>query len=384
VQTGIFMQTEWVTRPEGAIYAKDSLSAQILGSLTSLLPDAWRVQEETTNGDAAGDRRTDMVLTIEAGNGFGRLAVEIKQSMAPREVAQIVDRLRLTRRLDIRVEYLVAAPWLSASTRAQLTAGGINYLDLTGNVNIRLQQPALYIRTDGAANDPSPRPASVLTLKGPQAGRLVRALVDFVPPYTASMIAAAAGISVSYASRQLTELDREALVERDRRGGIVARDWTGLLRARARHYSLLSTNRANAYIAATGARELYQQLSGQVPGIRAVTGSFAASQIAPVAAPSQLTIYVDNPELVADYYKLLPADSGADVVLLVPYDNEVVYDRATADPSNGLARLAISQLALDCLAGNGRLPAEGEALLEWMASNLDSWQQASPTSTRRS
>ena len=216
---------------ETAIYARDSVSAQVLESLTSLLPDAWRVQEETTNGDAAGDTRTDMVLTIEAGNGFGRLAVEIKKSMAPREVAQIVDRLRLTRRLDIRVEYLVAAPWLSASTRAQLTAGGINYLDLTGNVNIRLQQPALYIRTDGAANDPSPRPASVLTLKGPQAGRLVRALVDFVPPYTASMIAVAAGISVSYASRQLTELDREALVERDRRGGIVARDWTGLLRA---------------------------------------------------------------------------------------------------------------------------------------------------------
>jgi hypothetical protein len=343
-------------------------------ALKALFPQSWKVQPETLPPGAGVSSRSDLVVNVEDGRSYGRLVVEVKRSLPPRDVDPVVERVQLTRRLDLRVEYLVAAPWLSPSTRARLTAEGINYLDLTGNVSIRMEHPAVYVRTDGAAQDPAPQESSPLTLKGAQAGRLVRALVDYAPPYTASAIAAAAGISVSYASRQLAELDREALVQRDRRGGVIARDWAGLLRARARYYGLLTTNRASGYIASTGPRELAGQLTSRSPGVRAVTGSFAASRIAPVAAPAQLMIYVDEPAIVADHYSLLPADSGADVVLLQPIDNDVVYERAVPDPDSGLARLAISQLTLDCLSGNGRMPAEGEALLEWMATRPEEWQ----------
>jgi hypothetical protein len=383
VQNPCFMQTSRVTSARQATNAETALSGPVLAELRALLPAAWAVREETSAAGDANDRGTDLILTVETGGGYGRVAVDIKESLNPRDVARIVDRLRLTRRLDLRVDYLVAAPWLSPTTRAMLVNDGINYLDLTGNVHVHLQQPALYIHTEGAANDPKPRPAPTLTLKGPQSGRLVRALVDFRPPYTASAIATGAGISVSYASRQLAELDREALVERDRRGGVTRRDWAGLLRARARHYSTLSTNRASTYIAQAGARGLYEQLlSPRVPAVRAVSGSFAASRIAPVTAPAQLMVYVDDPKVVAEHYGLLPADSGADVVLLQPYDG-VVFERAMRDRDTGLPRLAISQLALDCLSGNGRMPAEGEALIEWMAANLEFWEYSLSRSSSR-
>jgi hypothetical protein len=34
----------------------------------------------------------------------------------------------------------------------------------------------------------------------------------------------------------------------------------------------------------------------------------------------------------------------------------------------------VNQIALDCLTGNGRMPQEGEALLDWMAEDEGRWR----------
>jgi len=34
-------------------------------------------------------------------------------------------------------------------------------------------------------------------------------------------------------------------------------------------------------------------------------------------------------------------------------------------------------MAKDCMTGNGRMPAEGEALLSWMAHHEDDWRATS-------
>ncbi len=39
--------------------------------------------------------------------------------------------------------------------------------------------------------------------------------------------------------------------------------------------------------------------------------------------------------------------------------------------------VAPSQTAVDCLTGNGRMPSEGEAVIEWMANNEAKWRKAS-------
>ncbi|MHB8300921.1 MAG: hypothetical protein ACYDDW_20730 [Dermatophilaceae bacterium] len=69
----------------------------------------------------------------------------------------------------------------------------------------------------------------------------------------------------------------------------------------------------------------------------------------------------------------MPTDQGADVVLLRPYDLVVVERLELID---GLHVVAPSQLALDCLSGNGRMPAEGEALLSWMADHEAQWRRS--------
>jgi hypothetical protein len=56
-----------------------------------------------------------------------------------------------------------------------------------------------------------------------------------------------------------------------------------------------------------------------------------------------------------------PGPSGGDVVLLAPAD-PVVFDRTWS--GDGLDCVAFSQLTLDLIGGTGRMPTEGEALLD--------------------
>ena len=49
-----------------------------------------------------------------------------------------------------------------------------------------------------------------------------------------------------------------------------------------------------------------------------------------------------------------------------------MWERATL--IDGLTYVAPSQAAADCLTGNGRMPAEGDALLKWMMENESLWR----------
>ena len=67
----------------------------------------------------------------------------------------------------------------------------------------------------------------------------------------------------------------------------------------------------------------------------------------------------------------MPADESANVVLLRP-PNTVPY--LLTETVDGLTYAAASQIVIDCLSGPGRMPAEGEAVLEWMSSAEDAWR----------
>jgi hypothetical protein len=60
---------------------------------------------------------------------------------------------------------------------------------------------------------------------------------------------------------------------------------------------------------------------------------------------------------------LLRSDVGADVLLLHPRD-PIVFERSRE--VDGVGHVALSQLAIDCLGGTGRMPAEGEAVIDYM------------------
>ena len=155
--------------------------------LNERLPEQWEAErsslQETSGPDASP--RQNAVLNIRAPNrAVGTLAVEARSSLEPRAAAHLLPALAQTlRSLAGSVPVLVIAPWLSARTRELLSAQGINYIDLTGNVLVSLRNPGMFISSQGAVAQPAagaPRTSARTRPQGrapdPAAGRCASSL----------------------------------------------------------------------------------------------------------------------------------------------------------------------------------------------------------------
>jgi hypothetical protein len=355
-----------------------SYSQAAVAWLRERLPAGWEVEPTTQPLEATPDSRNDWAIRLAAPNGIGAMiAVEERPAVSPRSASDLLSPIaRRLRSMSGEAPLLVVAPWLSKRTQEVLAEQRINYIDLTGNALLRLDNPPLFIQSDGATRNPQPKQQGRAQLRGAKAGRLIRFLLDVRPPYNVSELAAATRLTPGYVSRLLDTLYREALIERPSRGAVESVDIAGLLRRWADSYDVFRTNETTRLIAPSGSKALLKELARPGPGESpvVVTGSFAASVMAPVAAPSLLIAYCERPGLLTEELALLPSDEGADVILLNPYDS-AVFERTEFHDQQTYA--APSQVTVDCLTGNGRMPAEGEALLEWMISHEASWRAPS-------
>ena len=322
--------------------------------LGALLPESWQISVERRSADGGAIRLTDERDSIE-------IAVITRDRIEPRDL----DRLQLPDQPTI-----VSAAWLSQRTRELLRARGAGFLDHTGNTELRLRRPGLYIRTDGSERDPSPRPKPGPSLNGPRAWALLRTLIEVSPPYTAGDLASAIKLDNGYVTRVLQVLTDEQLIERRPRGPVTSVGWEPLLRRLIESYSLLDANTTSTWIAAAGPSRLLDDLAGLRVGKWAVTGSFVTSAIAPVAAAEIAVVYTADAERLAKAARLLPATTGSNVILAVPYD-PIVFQRERT--LGRVHAVSVAQAVMDSLTGPGRMPAEGEALLTWMRRNEPRW-----------
>jgi hypothetical protein len=354
--------------------AENRLADQAIAWLESKMPPGWSVEGSQEGLDYAGGR-LDARLTLKGPNGSGStIAIEERDSLSPRTVLSLISgQVQIARNMGAPFSLMVIAPWLSARTRELLAEQNLSYIDLTGNALIRIDNPPFYLQTSGAERNPAPKERGRAQLRGAKAARLIRLLIDVRPPYGLGELSAATGLAPGYLSRLLDTLDREALIERAPRGPVESVDVAGLLRRWADSYDVFKTNKAQGFIAVEGLERLIER-AAEDPAIgtrSVITGSFAATRIAPIASPALLLLYADSPALLARDLGLLPADEGADVQLLAPFD-PVVFARTRIE--GDLRYAAPSQIAVDCLTGNGRMPSEGEALLAWMLSNESAWR----------
>jgi len=351
-----------------------SLTSQAIAWLQDRLPPDWKIEGVATT---AADRQipsADSKVTLTAPNGTGTtIAVEEKQAVSPRVVLGLLPSVQTARRMGAYFPLLVVTPWLSKRSQELLAEQRINYLDLTGNVLLRIDSPPFYLQTTGAQRNPAPKPRGQAQLRGAKAARLIRLLADVCPPYGVRELGKVAELAPGYVSRLLDTLYRDALIERSSRGAVESVDIPGLLRRWASSYDVFKSNECEGFIASQGADHLLSRLAAD-PGAGtriAITGSFAAARLSPIASPSLLLVYHQAPAMLASRLNLLPADEGANVLLLRPFD-PVVFSRTSLQ--NGLRYVGPSQIAVDCLTGNGRMPAEGEALLKWMQEDESAWR----------
>ncbi len=342
--------------------------------LRAQLPSSWSVDVEMQPRPPRGAWRPDATITVEAPGGGreARLIVGYEPEITPKIAAEVAARLRSYLSENPDGQGLVVAPWGSRRTRGVLRRLGVGFMDPTGNVDLVLDEPGLVVRVDGAEQNPAPKQPASPSLRGPKAWALLKTMIEVRPPYGVRVLAAAVGTDPGYTSRVLKVLEEERLAFRERRGPVTEVDWPGLLTQLTSTYRLLDANATSTWIAPGVVRDLPAALAASQLETRwAVTGSLGANLLAPVAAPAVAVIYADDPAEIAETLGLLPADVGANVILARPYDAAAYARSWNADE---VTYVSAAQLAADCLTGIGRMPAEGQALVEWMRANEGRWR----------
>jgi hypothetical protein len=352
--------------------------------LTERVPSAWRFTTEYA-GQGSFWANPDAYLTVEAPDGRrARLGVEAKLSFYPRDVYTMSTQLggvwpanprpRGRQALQPGIAgWLVLSRFLTARTQSLLREAGFSYADATGNVLIDVSNPPIYLDLQGATTNPRPTERTVRTLKGSGSSQVVRALIDYSPPYTLRDLAQRAGLSLGTASRVIAYLVEEALVTRDGRGPIVAADWRGLIERWADDYKLLESNQPTFCLEPRGVTAIAQRLEN-LSAPYAVTGSLAAAKRAPVATPALAAIYVRDTKAALADLGLRPTSGSGNVVLLQP-PSGLPFERTWTD-DDGIVNAALSQVAVDLSTGPGRGPSEADALLDWMEANESAWRRS--------
>lgn len=356
---------------------------QGMARLAELLGSDFEISPLRVSGiDEPNDTEADSIFTVRALNTsapYAQVVVEAKSSLTPAAARDVLStQVRLLRQLYGHATVLVIAPWLSPRTRDVLAGRQVSYLDLTGNIDLRLPT-GIVIKTEGAQQDPHPTShRRSRGLSGAAAGVITRLLIDFEPPYRQKDLAIAGHVSPGYVSRICQTLDDEALITRDGMH-IVDVNWQALLRARADNYDVMKANHAVLMASRKTPDAIYRSMIAQgTENTAVITGSYAAREVAPVAVGGPLMIYVEprvhSVDELAEELSLLQVSTGApgNIVVLHP-SNHGPFERRRA--FGAAEHVALSQLVIDCLSGPGRMPAEGEAVLAHMAATEGDWRR---------
>ncbi len=310
----------------------------------------------------------DATIVIRAPDSrVAHLTVVSRRRIEPKDVTGIVPAGRPTRSRASVV--FVTAPFLSPRTRELLAAADASYLDSSGNLRLVLERPAVFLLAQGAEKDPAREPRPLVSLKGPAAGRVVRALCDFRPPYGVRALAELCKTAPASVSRVLSLLENDAIVVRGESNEVTEVDWPALIRRWTHDYEFASSNTTMTLLEPHGLEAFVEKLR-HCGRLYAVSGSLAANRKAPVGPTSLALAYVEEPHAAAEALELHVADRG-NVLLAAPFD-PVVFDRSWSEA--GVAYASLSQVAADLLASPGHDPADGAVLMAWMRKNERGWR----------
>jgi hypothetical protein len=356
----------------------DILAAAV-GVLTERLPPEWAAQIQN---EPTGNRyRVDAVITITApGGAQAALYAEVKRSVVTKDLPAMAEQAQ--RYIDNSPERekakpLLVARYLAPPLQQWLTERDIPYADAAGNLRVSLKEPALFVRDVGAQRDPwrgPGRPKGNLT--GISAARIVRALIDFRPPYTVPELMRLAGTPSGNTYRAVDFIADQDLLTRGDDGKITEVRWRALLERWAKDYSFAKLASEGTYLAPRGLPDLMNRLAGLAEnaeaGRYAVTGSLATPKWEAYASAKNAMIYADKPDELAAWAGLRRVDAGANV-LIGRAEETAALDRT--QKLDGTMIVAPSQAAIDLLTAPGRAPEEGRALLDWMEKNEFDWRR---------
>ena len=251
------------------------------------------------------------------------------------------------------------APYISPDAGKICEDAGIGYLDLAGNCLLSFE--TIYIRQTGAPN-PKVQKRDLRSLYSPKAERILRAmLTEPQRAWKITELAKAVDVSLGQvANVKKLLVDREWLGVNDNgmvlsRPGDLLDDWVKAYNYRRNQihefYSLSEISPTEASLA-----DACERLGVQY----ALTCFSAAIRLAPMVRYNRVMAYVQGDlSVVAAEAKIKPVDSGANVILLTPYDEGVFY---AASPVSGIITASLVQVYLDVIGSRARGQEAADAI----------------------
>jgi hypothetical protein len=360
-------------------------TAELAGSfeqlVRSLLPSTWSVRLDLRPRVAG--MRSDAEIVIRAPDGTSTtVLIECKGVVAPRDVARTAQQADAYAAAisggEVQVGGVVlAAPFVSPTTRTQLERHGMGWFDLTGNLRLRLDEPAVFLDRTGAERSGFRDPADRLlkSLRGSAAAKVVLELAETALPVGVRELAERAQVGVATSARVLELLDREATIVRSDDGAVTTVRKRLLLERWAHDYKVMASNEVIAALDPRGINHSLKALSSLTTRV-AVTGSAAARAylpdgVTPVSPLISLSLYAEDPIGLMKQLGLKAVDRGANVVVMRPYDDVV---HAKARLVSGIEYAPPAQVVADLLTGPGRSTEEAEQLMAVLESREPGWE----------
>jgi hypothetical protein len=311
----------------------------------------------------------DLSVRADTRAGSVTLVAVIKSNGQPRYARQAVNQLHRYLNQGQEVYGVFIAPYIAPASAEICRNEGIGYMDLGGNCFLSFV--TVYIESKGNPN-PFSRRRYLRSLYSPKAERILRVLLcDPGRSWKTEDLAREAQVSLGQVAnvRKLLR-DRECIAE-DRVTGFRVRNPDELLEEWAGNYDF----------ARNEIRELYSlldlpTLENMLPNIctslglvYAFTGFSGAARLSPVVRYRKVTAYVsDIPKELCERLQAKEVSSGANLALVVPYDEGMFYGKAEA---GGFSVVTPIQLYIDLRHSKTRGQEAADAIKQRII--LKSW-----------
>ena len=345
---------------------EQQLAADAASSLKDRLEQLPNVTISITKEPTLAHGRPDLLVEVVYGDNQKTLVCEVERNAEPLQARNAIYQLKqYISALPDAIPVFIA-PYISPRTAQLCRDEQVCYLDLAGNCHLTFDY--FYIHVEGKPN-PLANSRTLRSLYQPKAESVLRVLLTPpLRPWRVQSLAKEANVSIGQAHKvKELLLDREWLT--DTREGVLLTRPTELLADWVQHYRF-QKHQATQFYTLTGLDEFERILS---VGCRqrdipcAFTAFAAAARYAPYAVTQRTMAYVDQTLeavqqlLLHPILQLAPVTTGANVVLLTPYDEGVFYG---AQDRGDVQIASPVQIYLDLQHTGGRGQEAAEVLLE--------------------
>lgn len=303
----------------------------------------------------------DLLVNLTLDDKKQVLVVEVKNNGQPRMAREAVNQLIRYRNTYPNAYFIFMAPYISPQAAEICTKDGVGYMDFAGNCYLSFGQ--VYIEQTGRMN-PFRTRRDLVSLFSPKSSRVLRVLLNNPGKiWKIQDFANEAQVSLGQvANVKKLLLDREWItIKQD--GFSLSEPWM-LLEEWSNVYTYRKNDIRN-YYSLKSIPEIESDLAkvcGEKGIEYALTGFSGAARLAPAVRYNRVIAYIyTTREDVASLLNLTEVASGANVMLLWPYDEGIFYGTQVID---GIRIVSPLQIYLDLKGFKGRGEEAAEVLLK--------------------